>query len=156
MTLKGEELKYSWDHGIISSMSQFAMKAILSLLSSLPPSLGWYFSQLTTHTCMHICIYINDMGIWTAQSNPWSQRYAKGWVTDRKEDISECMLTTWWFGHLWFSCSRNCSFHTDRRWRLGWLEWDKTLGCPQTFSGLLWPWFGSNVLPLWSQSHWLY
>lgn len=22
---------------------------------------------------------------------------------------------------------------------VGWLEWDTTLGCPQTFSGLLWP-----------------
>lgn len=29
------------------------------------------------------------------------------------------MLTTWWFGHLWFSCSENCSFHINRRWRLG-------------------------------------
>lgn len=109
------------------------MKVSLSLLCFLPPSLGWYFFQLTTHACMYTCIYKNDMGICTAQSKPWSQIYAKDWVIDRKEDISGCMLTTWWFGHLWFSCSENCSFHTDRRWRLGVARMRHNTGVPPNF-----------------------
>lgn len=147
-----EELKYSWGHW-------GQLLQCHNLPWSYPffaPISGTNNTYTCTHMCTCICKYITDVGTWTALSKPWSQRYGQNWAIGRKED----MVVACWprddVDQLWFSCSDNCSFHTDRGGKGGGWNDAQHWAVPRFSLDLLLLWFSSNVSLLWSQSCWHY